>query len=243
MREGRAFTVVELLVVVAVMAILASLFFPALNRSREASRQTVCMNNLRQLGIAAQMYWDENEELAWRYRRGVRDNGDVYWFGWLERGAEGARSFDRKAGALYPYLAGKGVEVCPSMKYHFAKFKLKATGAAYGYGYNINLAAPMTREPFKITRLRVPGQTALLADAAQVNTFQPPASEENPMLEEFYYVSANEATTHFRHGGRRCEAVLCDGHVESMGMRKGSRDERMPGQEVGELDEKWLKTE
>ncbi|HUS37194.1 MAG TPA: prepilin-type N-terminal cleavage/methylation domain-containing protein, partial [Verrucomicrobiae bacterium] len=57
----RAFTLVELLVVVAVIGILSSLTVPTLQRARRASHGAVCLNNLRQLGAAAQLYWSDNE--------------------------------------------------------------------------------------------------------------------------------------------------------------------------------------
>ena len=75
---------------------------------------------------------------------------------------------------------------------------------------------------------------ALLADAAQINTFQPPASPENPLLEEFYYISVNEPTTHFRHG-RFANTLFCDGHVQPLSPVAGSIDTRLPAARVGQL--------
>jgi prepilin-type processing-associated H-X9-DG protein len=184
--------------------------------------------------LAAQMYWDDNDDFTFPYLVGATNGGRLYWFGWLKSGAEGEREFDPTPGALYPYLQGTGVEICPSLDYGSSLYKFKARGAAYGYGYNLYLG----QSSIPMSRVARPADLVLLADAAQVNDFQAPASPEHPMLEEFYYVDAEENSgypnAHFRHR-LQANAVFCDGHVDRESPVPGSIDLRLPGQWVGRL--------
>src|SRR5215831_6964609 len=69
-----AFTLLELLVVAAILAILASLLLPALVKSKVSAQRVKCVSNLHQLHLSAHLYWDDNNGNCFRYG-GTATNG------------------------------------------------------------------------------------------------------------------------------------------------------------------------
>lgn len=89
----RAFTLIELLVVIAIIAILAGLLLPAMGQAKNQGKRAGCLNNLKQIGLATQLYADEQE---------------TYPPAWIN-------SQTRWMDLLKPYLDKKsGVYLCPA---------------------------------------------------------------------------------------------------------------------------------
>jgi prepilin-type N-terminal cleavage/methylation domain-containing protein/prepilin-type processing-associated H-X9-DG protein len=61
--KKRAFTLIELAIVIAIVAILAALLLPAVSRTKELGRSAVCLNNLHQIGLGLQIYVQDNQNV------------------------------------------------------------------------------------------------------------------------------------------------------------------------------------
>lgn len=138
-RNKNGFTLIELLVVIAIIAILAAILFPVFAQAREKARQTTCLSNLKQLGIAFLMYaqdYDETYPLANSTPAGATPGiGNVTWLytvdPYIKTGIEASVA---KAGS-------KSIYVCPS----FDKSGRTAGNSTAGNPYRPSLSYAVNR--------------------------------------------------------------------------------------------------
>lgn len=230
--ERHAFTLLELLVVISIVAILATVSISAVNKAKSLAQGAHCANSLRQLGAAAAMYLTDNDQRYFAYSK-VASGGRLWYFGFESStslgGNEGSRDLDVTQSPLYPYIRQVGgIEVCPSFPYEDALWKPKYKGASWGYGFNTLLS--------EVNAATLSSRSGIIVfgDCAQVNTFQSPASAKKPMIEEFYMINSTDRTIHFRHGAH-ANMLFADGHVDGMLIYPGTQDPRMKNAKIGRI--------
>ena len=163
----QGFTLIEVLVVIAIIGTLAAILFPVFARSREKARQTACLSNNKQIGLAFQQYSQDYDE---RYPAGD-DVRYSYRGGW--------------AGRIYPYIKSAAVFTCPDDTH-------QATGPGVSLSYAMNAflvsvpdpitgipvttrTVPQFSEPSRLLcLLEVTGQTVNVADPAEAGNFRSP---------------------------------------------------------------------
>lgn len=238
---ARGFTLLELLVCVAVVALLAGLLAPSLGAAREAAATGVCLSNQRQLGAGLHLYAGDAGDRAPPGAAEFRANLSR-WHGSRGRSTE---AFRPEGGALTPYISGDGsesagasdaVRECPM----FAGVlrRLAGTGRGFersagGYGYNnayvgveLSRAGEESwrvaddRVGARLARFRSPGATVAFADAAFPDALAPDALVEYSFAEPRFHPSYGGAhrfdpSIHFRHGGEAAAVVWLDGHAET----------------------------
>ena len=114
MKRHRGFTLIELLVVIAIIAILAAILFPVFAQARGKARQTACLSNMKQIGMAVQMYaqdYDERNIYARSFGR-MWSLVEKYW----GSGKQGERTDDvEMPDLLQPYVKSADLFFCPSV--------------------------------------------------------------------------------------------------------------------------------
>jgi prepilin-type N-terminal cleavage/methylation domain-containing protein/prepilin-type processing-associated H-X9-DG protein len=117
-----AFTLIEMLVVIAIMALLAGLLLPVLSKAKQAGRSTACLSNLRQIGISLQIYVQEHENrMPVMYDALLSTNPPVTNLATMDR-------------VLTNYLGNPRILRCPADK----KQLFDQTGSSYGWNALLN---------------------------------------------------------------------------------------------------------
>jgi len=243
MKSTRAFTLIELMAVMIILGVLFTLLAPAALAVKRQTTLASSSSALRQLSIAAQTYLGENNGRFFRSRESLTD-GVQWWFGFESASGpkkEGQRLLDKSKGPLGPYIADSAGNV-PDFAFTSmgASFKPKFKNGYFGFGVNTELTGGPTGQEIskirQINQLERPGQIALFATCAQINTFQSPASGKNPMLEEFYFFNTTDCanTIHFRHAGNAIVA-FADGSQRDVSGNRSSFNSRLPSACVGKL--------
>jgi len=112
-RSGGAFTLIEVLVVMGIIAIIAALLLPALSSANAKARQAGCLNHLRQLALAWQMYSGDNDGMLVE-NLPFRSNTNSWVVGEFKDSWQRTNMNALRQGRLFPYLNQTGIYRCPA---------------------------------------------------------------------------------------------------------------------------------
>lgn len=157
MESKNKFTLIELLVVIAIIAILAAILLPALNSARARAKAIKCVYQLKQIGISAHQYADDNN--GYGVRESVYHSGSVRVF------------FPAQ---LYPYLQSQIILRCPSetvfhsspfYKGYVSTYNAPQNGWEITYGINFTRSSdyPLS-ENYPLHKLEDPSNTIYFGD-------------------------------------------------------------------------------
>lgn len=207
-KSKQAFTLVELIVVIAIITLLTGLLLPALAAARGAAQTTVCKSNLRQLGIAWMAFEVDNKYIMPRI---VMDNPTEYTYKtWAIAVDYSAGQALPDSGLISPYLPYGSVQNCPAMPR-----EEEMTSGFTTYGYNHDM--PEYDEKLPVIAIKNPTKTVLFADAGRLTAslkvagttyLSPPSVSYSGSSHGPYYF-------HARHSGATGNVTWADGHVSS----------------------------
>jgi prepilin-type N-terminal cleavage/methylation domain-containing protein/prepilin-type processing-associated H-X9-DG protein len=206
-----AFTLIELLVVIAIIAVLAGLLLPALSRAKAAGQSAVCKSNLRQIGIALNLYTTEFQ----KYPLAADESG----------GANALSLWDGKLLALA--ASNRDVFICPALKPRPQwTNNLRQPKPNPGYGYNtvgtgrypasgssLGLDGGFdTMNLSKATYLNE-GQVRAPSDMIAIADVQPKTGGGDNDMDDLLPINLLAQMTAARHD-QGANVVFCDAHVE-----------------------------
>ena len=209
------FTLVEALVVVAVLGTVLAMVLPAVGYVRSQALGVACASNLRQIGSATVMYHGDHNGRYWRYYVDESE-GRNWWFGFEPGGpsSQTHRPLQKEHGALSAYLTESDAGLlCPEFPYDDADYFEKFAEPAASYGYNMKLGPTNPR-------MRPASQHQIGGRAGRVVTFADAVHFDfGATFNEGHYMwptpGANQPSgyAHFRHRGE-AQMLMADGSVE-----------------------------
>ena len=219
-RKSSLFTLIELLVVISIIAILAAMLLPSLQKARESARTTVCANNLKQLGLGVQTYALENDEWLPMAKAGGGDLG----------GTVGSQNFTTE---IAPYIGlenqvGVGLQGPEYWHPENADASMPETPqvlscplkeeTAMGYGWNWKGLGAYPRPPTSDWWVRRRIGFGRPSQGARLDTTQTAAIGDNGDAQtgKWSYWFGDETNPEYlsaRHRGGS-QFVALDGHVE-----------------------------
>jgi len=168
----RGFTLIELLVVIAIIAILAAILFPVFARAREKARQTSCLSNVKEIGLAKLMYVQDYDELL------PRANCAPVTYT-LPDGSVSGSTNCLWLYQIYPYVKNAQIYNCPSWT---TKWPTDAYSSTVAYGYNYLLSS------LALAQIDQPAETLMTVDCTYyladwdtgaADNHNPPANRHN----------------------------------------------------------------